>query len=80
MGFGVPAAIGAKIANPDKEVILLLVMLPNDEPRIGYLKYLQGANCCCYVEQPPLGMVSFASPSTKGVHQESVLIPFQIFN
>ena len=24
MGFGVPAAIGAKIANPDKEVILFV--------------------------------------------------------
>ena len=27
MGFGVPAAIGAKIANPEKEVILLSVMV-----------------------------------------------------
>ena len=51
MGFGVPAAIGAKIANPDKEGYpLCWWWFPNDEPRIGYLKYLQGANQGCYVE------------------------------
>ena len=42
MGFGVPAAIGAKIANPDKEVVLFCRRwwVPNDQPRISDLKYL----------------------------------------
>ena len=34
MGFGVPAAIGAKIANPEKRSHLLSVMVvSNDQPR-----------------------------------------------
>ncbi len=42
MGFGVPAAIGRKIANPDKESCSLCRRwwFPNDQPRIGDLKYL----------------------------------------
>ena len=45
-GFGIPAAIGAKIANPDKEVVLFVgdggFQMTNQE--LGYFEHLQGAN------------------------------------
>ena len=54
MGFGVPAAIGAKIANPDKEVVLFVgdggFQMTNQE--LAILKYLQGSNQGRYAQQP----------------------------
>ena len=46
MGFGIPAAIGAKLANPDKEVILFVGDGGfNDKPRTSFVKWLLCSDC-----------------------------------
>ena len=54
MGFGVPAAIGAKIANPDKEVVLFVgdggFQMTNQE--FGNLECLQDPNQGHHAQQP----------------------------
>ena len=83
MGFGIPAAIGAKIANPDKEVVLFVgdggFQMTNQE--LAILNIYKVPIKVVMLNNHSLGMVrQWQESFMKVEHLSQSLIPFLISN